>query len=172
MRRLGVQLGQSEGLSLGVSFQKGSLEPNLVYHLKPSFKWTPLTMSSDQYTIIVSGQRFVLTRDQLESEPGNYFATYFLGEFEESSNNSREMILEKDPLLFTLIQAHLRGYDPFPITDAFTPKYMTRNSALKNLMSDTKYFGLVRLEEAIEAEMERRSNAGPVGTRIYRYWVR
>jgi hypothetical protein len=128
-------------------------------------------MSLDQYTVIVSGERFVLTRGQLESEPGNYFATYFLGEFKEASNNSREMILEKDPLLFTLIQAHLRGYDPFPITDAFTPNYMTKDSALRNLMSDAKYFGLVRLEEAIEAEMVKRSNAGPLGTRIYQYWV-
>jgi hypothetical protein len=128
-------------------------------------------MSSDQFTVIVSGQRFAFTRDQLESDPGNYFATYFLGGFKEASSNAKEMILEKDPLLFTLIQAHLRGYDPFPIADAFTPKYMTKASALKNLMSDAKYFGLVRLEEAIEAEMEKRSKAGPVGTRIYQYWV-
>ena len=128
-------------------------------------------MSTEEYTTIVSGQRFTLTRDQLESEPGNYFASYFLGGFEESSNDTKEMKLEKDPLLFTLIQAHLRGYDPLPIPDSFVPQYMTKEGALKNLLNDAQYFGLTRLEELIQEEINRRMNDGPAGERIYQFWV-
>jgi hypothetical protein len=129
-------------------------------------------MSAEEYIIIVSGQRFVVTRDQLESEPGNYFATYFLDKFQEFPNNTREIKLQKDPLLFTLIQAHLRGYDPFPIPDSSVPSYMTKEGVLKNLLKDAQYFGLTRLEELIREETNRKMNEGSVaGEKIYQFWV-
>jgi hypothetical protein len=132
-------------------------------------------MSAKEYTIIITSQKFTVTQDQLESEPGNYFATYFLGEFQEASNNIREIKLQKDPLLFTLIQAHLRGYDPFPIPDSFVPQYMTKEGALKNLLKDAEFFGLVRLENLIREEMtalyERERRSKIPGQRVYQYWV-
>jgi hypothetical protein len=132
-------------------------------------------MSTEEYAVIISGQRFTVTQDQLESEPGNYFATYFLGGFQEASENIREIKLQKDPLLFTLIQAHLRGYDPFPIPDSFVPRYMTKEGALKNLLKDAEFFGLTRLESLIREEMtalhERERRSKIPGQRVYQYWV-
>lgn len=128
-------------------------------------------MSTEEYTIVVSGQQFTLTRDQLESEPGNYFASYFLGRFQEASNNTREMKLQKDPLLFKFIQAHLRGYDPFPIPESFVPSYMTKEGALKNLLKDAQFFRLARLEELTWKEINKRVIDGPAGEIIYQYWV-
>lgn len=44
-------------------------------------------------SIIVSGERFTFTKDQLESDPGNYFATYLFGGFAEGSQGVRELVL-------------------------------------------------------------------------------
>jgi hypothetical protein len=130
-------------------------------------------MSTDKYTIVVGDQRFSFTRGQLMVEPGNYFETYFLGNFQEAVHDTRELYLEKDPLLFTLIQAHLRGYDPFPFPDSCVPQYMTKRGALKNLLNDAEFFGLTRLESLIRQEMntlDENRNKKP-GQRRYQYWV-
>jgi hypothetical protein len=136
----------------------------------------PKTMSPDKYTIIVGDQRFSFTRDQLQVEPGNYFDTYFFGDFQEAAEDTRELYLEKDPRLFTLIQAHLRGYNPFPIPDSFVPQYMTKEGAFENLLKDVEFFGLIRLEGLIKEEMaaldEREKKIKSSDEWIYRYWVR
>jgi len=107
-------------------------------------------MSNRQlYAIIVSGEKFNFTRDQLESDPGNYFATYFFGEFEEAAQGAQELSLEKEPKLFQLIQAHLRGYDVLPIPEMVVPPYMTKETAIKNLFNDAQMYGLDRLAEKI-----------------------
>jgi hypothetical protein len=93
----------------------------------PSLDLDP-TMGRDHYTVIVSGQRFLFTHDQLQSEPGNYFA--------ESKNGVKELVIEKEPLLFKLIQAHLRGYEIFPLPDSAIPSYMTREVAMTNLLRE------------------------------------
>jgi hypothetical protein len=64
-------------------------------------------MPQEEYTIIASGERFVFTRNQLESEPGNYFATYFFGGFKEASEGVKEMKIYRDPILFKIIQLPL-----------------------------------------------------------------
>jgi hypothetical protein len=43
-------------------------------------------MPSEKYTILVCDQWFSFTRDQLQVEPGNYFETYFLGNFQEAAH--------------------------------------------------------------------------------------
>lgn len=133
-------------------------------------------MSTEEYTIVVNGQRFTVTRDQLESEPGNYFAIYFGGDFQEAANNATEIIIHKEPLLFTIIQAHLRGYKVVPIPDACVPSYMTRQGALENLLLDAQYFSMSRLEalvqEEIEASAAREKSEKIQGQRIYQLWVR
>jgi hypothetical protein len=128
-------------------------------------------MPKDEYAIILSGERFIVTRDQLESEPGNYFASYFLGGFEEACKNTREISIQKDPLLFTLIQAHLRGYSPFPIPAAFIPGYMTRQGALENLVRDAQFFGLSRLEILIKEEMQKMTAESSPSRRVYQLWA-
>jgi hypothetical protein len=107
-------------------------------------------MSTEHYTVITSGERFVFTREQMQSEPGNYFATYFLGDFAESKNGVKELVIEKEPLLFKLIQAHLRGYEILPLAEAAIPMYMTKEVALVNLLRESQYYGLQRLEERIK----------------------
>jgi hypothetical protein len=106
-------------------------------------------MSNERYTIIVSGERLVFTRDQIESDPGNYFSTLFFGGFAEGVRGMREIAVEKEPLLFKLIQAHLRGYEILPLRDSFIPPYMTKEVALSNLLREAQFYGLQKLEEKI-----------------------
>lgn len=132
-------------------------------------------MPSDKYVVIVSGQRFTFTRDQLESEPDNYFTTYFLGDFNEATNSINELELETEPLLFELIQAHLRGYTIFPIQEGCIPKYMSKMGMLKSLRKEADYFGLASLVGSIDEELvsaaEHPMNEGG-GQRIYQVSVR
>lgn len=112
-------------------------------------------MVDDRCTIIIGTERFNFTRDQLESDPGNYFATYFFGEVAEASHGARELVIEKDARLFRLIQAHLRGYDIFPLPDSAIPQYMTKEVAIKNLRHDAQFYCLGKLEEKIKEFSER-----------------
>jgi hypothetical protein len=106
-------------------------------------------MPIEKYTIVVNEDRFVFTRDQLESDPGNYFAQYFLLGFKEVPKGTREMEIEKEPLFFKLIQAHLRGYDILPLPDNWVPSYMTKESALNNLFKEAQFYGLWNLQNKI-----------------------
>lgn len=108
-----------------------------------------------RYAIVVSGERLIFTRDQIESDPGNYFETYFFGEFSEGVRGARELLVEKDVQLFKLIQAHLRGYEIFPLPDSAIPSYRTREVALTNLLLEAQFYGLVRLETKIIAFRKR-----------------
>lgn len=121
-------------------------------------------MPNVHYSVVVSGERFILTRDQLESDPGNYFVTYFLGDFAESANGVNELVTEKEPLLFKLIQAHLRGYEILPLTSSSIPTYMTMDTALNNLLEEAQFYGLERLVEKIKAFQlkEKESQPKPV----------
>lgn len=107
-------------------------------------------MPVEKYTIIVEGERFSFTRDQLDSDPGNFFATYFSGGFPEVPYGTKEMEIEKEPLLFRLIQAHLRGYDVLPLSDQFVPPYMTKEGALNNLLKEAAFYGLWNLQSKIQ----------------------
>lgn len=121
-------------------------------------------MVDNRYTILVGNEQFRFTRDQLESDPGNYFATYFFGEFAEASQGAKELVVEKDVHLFRLIQAHLRGYDIFPLPDAAIPPYMTKEVAIKNLRRDAQFYCLEKLEEKLK-EFELMSPKGGTGVR-------
>jgi len=126
-------------------------------------------MPPQKYTIIVSGQPFVFTRNQLESEPGNYFATYFFGDFKEAASATKELELDTEPLFFKLIQAHLRGYKVLPIQNAYVPDYTSKKVALENLRRDAEFFGLTRLVTLIDQEITAGGvpENGVIGERIY-----
>lgn len=119
---------------------------------------------SDLRCIIVSGERFEFSRDQLESDPDNYFATYFFGGFSEGSQGKKELVIQKDAQLFKLIQAHLRGYEVFPLPDAAIPPYMTREGAVANLLREAQFYGLARFEERIQEVIEEAATQSRVAT--------
>jgi hypothetical protein len=107
------------------------------------------------YAIIVSGERLTFSREQLESEPNNKLAEYFFG----TSTEKRELTIEKEPALFKLIQAHLRGYNIFPIRDGFVP-YMTADSVLENLLKEAEYYALGGLVQKLQ-NIQRRATESP-----------
>lgn len=114
-------------------------------------------MTDIRYIIDVSGERFVFTKSQLESDPGNYFSTYFLGDFSEAKSGIRELKLEKEPAIFKIIQAHLRGYEVFPIPERITPYYMTSESFLKNILFEAEYYCLGNLVQKICAYLKTQN---------------
>ncbi|KAG8767865.1 hypothetical protein FRC20_005423 [Serendipita sp. 405] len=109
--------------------------------------------SQTLYIVKIGDEEFRFTQDQLDSEPGNHLAIHFLQGVDSRSNvveaGNRTLLLERDPLLFKLIQAHLRGYEVLPIPDSLVPGYMTKESALENLQRDARSLGLRRLEEKL-----------------------
>ncbi|CAG8758585.1 564_t:CDS:2, partial [Acaulospora colombiana] len=111
---------------------------------------TPNNNERRIYSIFISGERFRLTRDQLESDPGNYFATFFFGDFAEAQNGCTELVIEKEPKLFRLIHAHLRGYTILPLSMSSIPQYMTHETALTNLIADAEFYGLQMLVDKLQ----------------------
>jgi hypothetical protein len=128
------------------------------------------------YAIIVSGEKFVFTQDQLESDPGNYFLNHFFDRFGEAVGK-REYRVEKEPKLFQLIQAHLRGYDIFPIPDAIVPPYMTKETMVNNLLNEAQFYGLgVLCQKILNYQETQRKKGEPekeafMRQRSYKYAV-
>jgi hypothetical protein len=108
------------------------------------------------YAIIVSGERLIFTREQLESEPNNKFAEYFFGSTSGPSTQERELRIENEPALFKLIQAHLRGHNILPIRDGFVP-YMTVEGVLENLLKEAEYYALGGLVQKLQ-NIQNRDN--------------
>jgi hypothetical protein len=98
---------------------------------------------SDTYTVVVSGQRFVLTLAQIQFDSPNHFTNAFLGGFSEAS--SRMMRLDSSPELFAFIVDYLRGYEILPLSPQTIPRTMDIKSATRNLLRDAEYLGLTRL---------------------------
>jgi hypothetical protein len=59
----------------------------------------------------------------------------------------QELKLAKEPAIFKIIQAHLRGYEVFPIPDGLAPVYTTKEVFIKNIWIESQYYGLTQLEE-------------------------
>jgi hypothetical protein len=108
-------------------------------------------MRFEKYTITAGGVEFYFTKVQLQSEPGNY--VYF---FNEAVNGTKELTVEKDPMLFKHIQTHLRGYKVFPIPEGFLPSYMNEITALQNLQHDADVYGLRRLKRLVAEEIQSK----------------
>ena len=122
---------------------------------------------SDQYTIILRGQRFTLTRDQIEADSPNYFTNCFLGEYRESQ--TREIRLGRHPVLFTLIVDHLSGYKILPLDDSVVIPGMSKERLMENLLADASFYSLDSLRAQIEQELTKE----PMVTHTtYELWVR
>ncbi|KAG9087141.1 hypothetical protein FRC06_002710 [Ceratobasidium sp. 370] len=100
---------------------------------------------SEIYTVIMRGENFTLTRDQVEFDSPNYFTSCFLGEFTESQ--TRTVTLSRDPHLFRIILDYLSGYEVLPLHESAVPKRMGLEVALRNLLIDARFYlldGLVQ----------------------------
>ncbi|KAG8790791.1 hypothetical protein FRC12_011016 [Ceratobasidium sp. 428] len=102
----------------------------------------------DKYTVEMRGEKFLLTRDQVEFDSPNYFTSCFLGEFTEAQ--TRTLTLSRDPELFKIILDYLSGYDVLPLHELMIPKRMNSNAALRNLLADAQFYQLDGLVDQID----------------------
>jgi hypothetical protein len=94
----------------------------------------------DLYIVFVRGERFVLSRSQINFDSPNHFTDAFLGDFVEAT--SREMHLDSNPELFAVIIDYLSGYNVLPLEASALPRTMDVEKAMKNLARDAEYLGL------------------------------
>lgn len=90
------------------------------------------------FNVVVRGQLFKLTYEQITYDQPNLFTAAFLEGFSES--NSRTLTIPgRSPVLFGFIYEYLSGYAilPNPTID------------LRNLLSDCEYYGLERLKDEL-----------------------
>ena len=111
----------------------------------------------EEYTIVVRGERFVLSRDQIFFDSPNYFTMLFTGTFQEAANGHREATLHRDPLLFKMIQTYLSGYHILPLPDNWMPAYMSKTAALTNLLEDARFYGLEKLVDLLQPAVGRKA---------------
>ena len=106
----------------------------------------PRPLSEDppkEYTVVVRGERFILSDEQLNFDAPNYFTELF-----GTEGTARETFLYRDPKLFQIIESYLSGYDIFPLPDTAIP-YMSRETISKNLLADARFYGLDRLVDEL-----------------------
>jgi hypothetical protein len=119
-------------------------------------------MAMEVYTVIVRGERFILSRDQLYFDAPNYFTTLFEGPYLESATGTRQVVLHRDPNLFRIIESYLSGYDIFPLRQDGIPPYMSHDALLKNLLADARFYALDGLIQSLQSPP--RHQAGVDGT--------
>jgi len=103
----------------------------------------------EEYTIVIRGEHFILSRDQIYFDSPNYFTMLFTGTFQEAVNGQREVKLHRDPYLFKIIQTYLSGYSILPLSDNWMPVYMSQEAALQNLLEDARFYGLEKLVDLL-----------------------
>lgn len=114
------------------------------------FKYPNTMEAHTEYTVIVRGQVFVLTLDQLYRDAPNYFTAFIERSFKQSSEGVRELKLYRDPYLFSFIHAYLSGYDVLPLPVTNIPGHLSEESQLKNLLVDARFYGLDSLATELE----------------------
>jgi hypothetical protein len=99
----------------------------------------------DKYTVIVSDQRFVLTKAQIQVDSPNYFTKRFFGNTPEA--HSRTLELTRDPDLFRLVVDYLSYYWVIPLnTPSIPPRSAYRT--LNDLNGDAIFYELDKLKAA------------------------
>jgi hypothetical protein len=135
-------------------------------------------MSSD-YTVVVQGREFLLSRAQIEFDSPNMFTRYFSNSNPETNynpganydpranyninvnpeinydpgSNQNRLRLSRDADLFMLILDYLSGYTIIPLTANVVPSRMSRENALRNLRADAEYYELQGLMRLIDAHI-------------------
>ncbi|CAE6512795.1 unnamed protein product [Rhizoctonia solani] len=109
-------------------------------------------------TIIVRGETFTLSEDQIKFEESSLF-TKFIDNHSETPRPPMQS--SRNPRLFALIVDYLCGYEILPIHDANIPHGMTQETVLKNLKADAVYYELRKLVELIQQQSIAPISAKP-----------
>ncbi|KAG8682676.1 hypothetical protein FRC09_016608 [Ceratobasidium sp. 395] len=102
------------------------------------------------YKVIMRGETFLLTRDQIEFDSPNYFTSCFFGEFSEAK--TRTLTISRDPELFKIILDYLSGYDVLPLHESVVPERMSSYVVLRNLLADAQFYQLGGLIDQVNQE--------------------
>ena len=95
---------------------------------------------NDNFTVIVRGTEYILTRSQVEFDSPNFFTACFLGNFQESE--TRTVRISRDPVLFGIVYDYLCGYTVLPLDESMIPSRMSLATALINLRVDAEFYQL------------------------------
>ncbi|WAQ88697.1 hypothetical protein PtA15_10A116 [Puccinia triticina] len=98
----------------------------------------PVLAHDAQFNIVIRGQVFKLSYEQIMYDEPNLFTTAFLDGFSEADTRTLS-IPGRSPALFALIYEYLSGYAILPNPDI----------DLRNLVSDCEYYGLQRLKDQL-----------------------
>ncbi|KAI9615527.1 hypothetical protein H4Q26_011468 [Puccinia striiformis f. sp. tritici PST-130] len=104
----------------------------------PQFPTSRVFPHDAQFNIIVRGQVFKLSYEQIMYDEPNLFTSAFLDGFSEADTRTLT-IPGRSPILFAHIYEYLSGYAILPNPDI----------DLRNLVSDCEYYGLQRLKDGI-----------------------
>ena len=110
---------------------------------QPSPSVSPAGDSNDTYNVIVRGERFQLSRNQIDFDAPNFFSAYFSSGFVESAK--RTLTLDHNPALFALIIEYLSGYPILPLSAESAPPLMSLAMARRCLLADAQFYGLQKL---------------------------
>ncbi|RPD58555.1 hypothetical protein L226DRAFT_489918 [Lentinus tigrinus ALCF2SS1-7] len=97
----------------------------------------------DVYTVVMRGEEFQLTYDQITFDSPNFFTACFTTGFAESKDHVLK--LSRNPVVFSLIVEYLSGYPILPLTAEFLPAGMSLAMARRFLVADADFYGLERL---------------------------
>ncbi|PIL26305.1 hypothetical protein GSI_12061 [Ganoderma sinense ZZ0214-1] len=109
----------------------------------PSSSIPPAHESNNAYTILVRGEQFQLSRNQIDFDSPNFFSTCFSSGFTESAK--RTVTLDRNPALFALIVEYLSGYPILPLSAQAAPPLMSLAMARRCLLADAQFYGLQKL---------------------------
>jgi hypothetical protein len=118
-------------------------------------------LETDYMSFRVGDRIFRLSETEVQSEPESIFVEYF--------HQDTTLELNADENLFGLINAHLKGYEIFPLPSQGIPfgggsvsvygksagvlPHLSKEATLKNLLRDATDLGLKNLVTKIEQEM-------------------
>ncbi|KAI0742415.1 hypothetical protein C8Q80DRAFT_906167 [Daedaleopsis nitida] len=97
------------------------------------------------YAIIVRGEEFRLTHEQISSDAPNYFTDCFSESSGFQEAKDRVVRLDRNPALFALIVEYLSGYPILPLTADSLPPGMGLTMANRCLLADAQYYNLGQL---------------------------
>jgi len=104
-------------------------------------------MPPKEYNVVVRGEDFILSDEQLNFDAPNYFTEYF------GTTEATVVWLSRNrnPRLFQIIEDYLSGYDILPLPDSAGPSHMSRENISKNLLADARFYGLSRLVDKLDS---------------------
>lgn len=103
------------------------------------------------YTLLVDSETLTISQPHLFREPSNTLLRLFAEDPQVARHGLR---IHGEPALWKLVQAHLRGYDIFPLRDGVVP-YLSTVATLKSLWHICDEYKLENLKHKITFELRR-----------------